>query len=212
MARKKFDIETILERLSKVRPVFHKEVDFQLALAWHIHKTIPGAEIRLEWKPFPEKLEYLDMWILSEGIAVELKYKTRKLDLSSNGENFALKNQGAPDQARYDFLKDIKRLEDVVKSKREAKRGFALLLTNNHLYWEAPKKKDTIDAKFRIHEGREVKGKMTWSKKAGAGSMQGGREKPIKLRGSYYMRWSDYKKLGDDKNTTFRYLLIEVKN
>ena len=38
---------------------------------------------------------------------LELKYKTRRLSTSIAGEEFVLRQQGAQDLGRYDFLKDI---------------------------------------------------------------------------------------------------------
>jgi hypothetical protein len=38
----------------------------------------------------------------------------RKLDLEFGGEFFSLSENSAQDQRRYDFLKDVQRLEQVV--------------------------------------------------------------------------------------------------
>jgi len=46
-------------------------------------------------------------------LGIELKYKTRALSLEINGEWFRLKDQAAQDIARYDFIKDLHRLEEL---------------------------------------------------------------------------------------------------
>jgi len=43
-----FNIEKVLVSLSRDRPVFHSEKDFQFALAWKIHEMYPRAQVRLE--------------------------------------------------------------------------------------------------------------------------------------------------------------------
>ena len=65
--------------------MFHSEADFQFALAWRI-KEATSHDIRLEFKPFPEERMYLDLWVPAIGVAVELKYLTRKLEVERDGE------------------------------------------------------------------------------------------------------------------------------
>ena len=49
------DMHGLMGSLAKKRPIFHSEADFQHALAWEIHKTTSGCEIRLEYSPVPDK-------------------------------------------------------------------------------------------------------------------------------------------------------------
>ena len=42
---------------------------------------------------------------------IELKYKTLKCSIISDGENFYLKNHGAEDLGKYDFHKDVQYIE-----------------------------------------------------------------------------------------------------
>ena len=131
------DITNLMNDLACDRPVFHSEADFQHALAWCIHDAIPDGGVRLEFKPFPAEPMYLDIWLPGIGVAVELKYKTRKLNLLREGESFALRDQSAQDISRYDFLKDIQRLEQLRKLPN-ARVGFTVLLTNDPSYWKHP--------------------------------------------------------------------------
>ena len=77
------DIANLMLGLSKSRPIFHSEADFQHAFAWQIHERLPDCQVRLEYNPLPaqKKRMYLDIWVQSLKVATELKYPTRKLDL-----------------------------------------------------------------------------------------------------------------------------------
>lgn len=200
------DIHGILRALADERPVFHSEADFQFAFAWRIRETT-GEEVRLEYPPHPGDRTYLDIWLPDSGTAIELKYFTRKLDSSVDGESFFLKDQGAQDLGRYDFLKDIRRVERVA-------RGFVVALANDPLYWQPPKGQ-TKDAAFRIHDGRQIAAKamLHWKAGTGKGTMSG-REDSIRLRHRYRMSWRDYGSpltaVADTRCGRFRYLAIEV--
>ncbi|MDE0331870.1 MAG: hypothetical protein OXL41_08375 [Nitrospinae bacterium] len=200
------DIPGLMVTLSKERSIFHSEADFQHALAWRLHKAMPNDEIRLEYKPFQNERMYLDIWLPGVGVALELKYLTKRLEQRSKQEPFALLDQGAQDIRRYDVLRDVQRLERMVA---HAEVGYAILLTNDPLYWRPPSR-PTIDEDFRLHEGREIAGDMAWSLKAAEGTTNG-REKPISLKGSYYCVWRDYFSFGAATNQQFRYLMIEVR-
>ena len=151
---------------------------------------------------------YIDLWLPGLGIALELKYRTRNLNIESNGELFTLLNQSAPDQGRYDFLKDIQRLEQLSKQP-DTRSGFAILLTNDPAYWKPPARLDTFDAAFRLQEGRKLTGQMAWSERAGDGTTKK-REEPISLNGSYNVRWKNFADVGDGKYGLFRYLAIQL--
>ena len=106
-----FDVHTIVANLSRRRPVFHSEADFQHAFAWQVHSDLPDCQVRLEYRtPLDERI-YIDMWIANIFLAIELKYRTRKTALQFANERFELRQQSAQDHGRYDFLKDIQRLE-----------------------------------------------------------------------------------------------------
>ena len=207
-----FDIHGVLERLAGRRPVFHSEADFRFALAWQIAQETSDS-VRLE-RPFSIEgaNKYLDIWLRTPGIAIELKYKTRGLSVEHDGERFSLKTKSAHDQGRYDFIKDIRRLEEIAAGRRledrkEFMRGFAVLLTNDPLYWK-PGREGTIDKDFRVHEGRCLKGRMAWAKRASEGTTKK-RRAPLVLRGSYKLRWRPYRTLTTE-NGEFQYLAVEV--
>lgn len=193
------------------RPVFHSEADFQHALAWEIHRQLPAASIRLEL-PFrtQSKSIHLDIWAIENGLrlAFELKYKTRALSVRIGSEQFALADQSAQDLGRYDFLKDIERLEQITASQTNA-LGYAIFLTNDSAYWAGSRSGQTVDADFRIEHGRTVAGELKW----GAGASEGtkrGREKSLALRGKYVTTWVDYSRPGTASYGTFRYTAVKV--
>ena len=205
------DIHGVMARLSETRPIFHSEADFQHALAWRIHEMMTDSQVRLECNLFPNEMgrRYLDIWLPTVGVSIELKYRKRRLELTTpEGERFALTYHRAQDQGRYDFLKDIQRVEQLVVQGR-AKTGFAILLTNDPSYWSLGQKADPVDAAFHIYEGREVAGSMAWSEEASPKTKEG-REEPITLTASYTLRWQDYSKFPERGYSQFRYLAVAV--
>ena len=211
------DINKILGKLSKERMVFHSEADFQHALAWMAQQCFPDAEIRLEY-PFdisPTERIYLDILIRSQDsiYGIELKHKTKKHSFSHETESFVLKNQGAHDIGRYDFLRDLQRLEKLVKTKKISK-GYAIFLTNDHLYW-TPRNRQTVDVEFNIHEGRQTiaNKKLKWSHRASDGTTKK-RENPILLANAYGFNWNDYSNLECVQSgpRKFQILVVEICN
>jgi hypothetical protein len=59
-----------------------------------------------------------------------LKYKTRGLSVQIENEQYRLKDQSTQDVGRYDFIKDIQRLEHVSVGQKNFV-GYAVLLTND---------------------------------------------------------------------------------
>lgn len=203
------EISKLLAALVRKRPVFCSEMDFQLHLAWEMKER--GWDVLLECDPLCfDANASIDILVQKpQRVAVELKYKTARLDCNLDGRPLCLKNQAAQTIARYDIIKDISRIETVVAA-GQAERGFAVFLTNDSGYWRKGKAAETADASFRMFDGHSmVKGELYWGQKASEGTKKG-REKPIRLTHDYYLRWKDYAKF-DGKNGVFRYLLVEVE-
>jgi len=204
-------IKQILEELSKKRPIFHSEADFQHALAWEIHQKFNEIDIRLEKRFKVSRLGeiYVDIFLKANNtpIAIETKYTTKKLETVLNGEEFVLKNHSALNIRRYDFLSDIYRLEKL-KSARKITKGFAIFLTNAPGYWNEPRRKNTNDKDFRIHQDRKIEASKTlkWSPNTSKGTKKG-RERALRFEKEYLFKWELYSK---DTNYEFKYLLIEI--
>ena len=204
------EITEIMKNLAECRPIFHLEKDFQLALSMQI-QTKQGVQVRPEY-PFRDeekKRKYLDIWIRNRKVAIELKYKTQNLKTDKNNEDFRLRNQGAQDEGRYDFLKDVERLEKMIDD-GQAKAGFAILLTNDHLYW-THQGRDTTSFNFRLEKERKIhKGEeMMWKFPRAIPKSMKKREKSIILRSSYELEWRPYSSC-EVENGRFKYLAIKV--
>jgi hypothetical protein len=91
------DLGATLAELARLRPVFHSEADFQLALAWQVQRRDARMLVRLETRPLPGV--HLDLALarpdLGRYTAVELKYLTRAWSGEVAGERYELKNHGA---------------------------------------------------------------------------------------------------------------------
>lgn len=75
------DIDEIMYQLSRWRPIFHSEADFQFSLAWLIKEQYPNCDIRLEIVPEFNPNLHLDILVIFEGkwIPIELKYTTKNV-------------------------------------------------------------------------------------------------------------------------------------
>jgi hypothetical protein len=199
------DIHAILGGLAHERNVFHSEADFQHAFAWRIHRDLPDAKIRLEVPmelALPAEHERVHIDVLVDGIwAIELKYKTRQSEYAVGEEGFVLRGHGAQDFGRYDFVKDIQRVEAVVLE-GPCTGGYAIMLTNDDQYW---KRSDrcTMDAAFRIADGQTIGGTLRWADPSRPWLK--GRADDLLLRGRYALSWTGYSELG------FRYVVIQVR-
>jgi hypothetical protein len=206
------DIAIILKQLSHDRPIFHSEADFQHALAWLIHQNYPEMRVRLEVNPYKDgQRAYIDI-LLKDGataIPIELKYKTRVFDAAHGDEDFHLLNQSARPLGRYDFIKDIARLERFIET-HPGSSGFAIFLSNDAAYWESAKHTGTIDDQFRIHENTVLKGSRVWSDLTGGTKSK--RIAELALRGEYPLLWQDYSQIEDTASGKFRYLLLAIRN
>ncbi len=206
------DVHTLIGTLAKNRPAFHSEGDFQHAVAWELHLRFPSGHVRLE-RPIETKFGLLHIDVTAElhGCvhAFELKYKTRTLAALVGSELYELQDHGGQPQGRYDFLKDVARLESIKKN-LPTSVAYAILLTNDSAYWSKPRSTDDTSAAFSLYDGRSLWGRLDWSPRAGTGTKRG-REKPINLGGQYLVEWRDYSEIHSNFYSRFRYLGVEVR-
>ena len=201
-----------MNALMRKRSIFHSEADFQFSLAWEMQKAYPYADIRLEYCPAEHTNMHLDIFIRIDGKSypIELKYKTLMAQFEIEGERYNLKSQGAHDLGSYDYLIDVERIELLKKTMPSFEKGYAIMLSNDYLYWDIPKsKKTTVFDSFRIHDGCEKGGLLNWTGNPSAGTTKD-REKPINLHGKYQIEWREYSQLSQERNGTFNYLLLEI--
>ncbi|MFO8133313.1 MAG: hypothetical protein R6U10_05210 [Thermoplasmatota archaeon] len=222
------DVKNILD--NELHRIFHSEADFQHALSWELHKQYcedTDRQIRLERpKLIPVNINsknrkeinaknqkeriYIDILIRGnhEIIPIELKYKTAKLKI----DEFDLKEHSSHDTSRYDYVKDIERIEKVLSGQNGY--GFAIFLTNDSRYWKKPGQGRTPqDEQFRIHEGQTLQGKLKWE---GAKESTVGKKRchNIELENTYNLNWRRYTYNNTCKNKPngeFRYLAVKIK-
>lgn len=207
-----FDIHGVLERLAGRRPIFHSEADFRFALAWQIAQETSDS-VRLE-RPFSIEgaNKYLDIWLRTPGIAIELKFRTRCLSFEHNGERFSLNDMRGHTQGRCAFIEDIWRIEKIaadrlVEDRNGSSRGFAVLLTNDPLYWKVGRAGSTYKDS-RLYQGRRLTGRVGCTTHAGEGATKNGLD-PLVVCGSYVLDWRPYRTLPTE-NGKFQYLAVEI--
>lgn len=230
----------IIKELAKNK-LFKNEQQLQFDLAWEIKKELDRNKLN-DWtvefeylsatKPKcndeKQKNIYTDLIILNkltgEYIPIELKYKTR-ISYDLQGIQ-VLKNQGARDLGRFDFLWDLQRIQILKNREREylvnaylqkMLNGFALILTNDSAYWEMTIKKldkkgqNPLYRSFCIGEGQIIKAneKLNW--KSGESCVNGTwREKvcPLCFDSDKSCHWEDCK--NNETNIEFKCLALEI--
>ena len=206
------DIDCILQKLSQRVDCFLSECQFQHELAREIREyfILQGIsnqyEIELEFPSnnLPKRI-YYDLVIkdktTNEYCVIELKYKTKKEKVVYKSEKYNLTEHAAVGNARFDFLKDIERLENFGQDNkgRTFALGFAIFLTNTKSYQN---KATTANySEFSIAEPLISSGTKRWK-----GGMHTGRyNSTVNLKGEYMVDWKNY------GNNGWYYLIIKVK-
>ena len=202
-----FDPKNLMTALWTQRLVFHNQDDFRDAFEQSLHEIHPNLEIPRELS-FENKSPDIKFVVNGSVFAIELRYFVRKFTTTVNGEHFELSNQGARDQRGYDLSKDVEWLEKLAKHDSRI-TGIAILLSNDPVYWNEPRKRKTIYEDFRLTEGRLLNGSLKWGLNAGEGSFKG-RETTLNIKGKYRLHWRNYSLIPNDKYGWFRYLMINV--
>ena len=194
------DIIDVLTALSKVRKLFWSEDDFKFEFATML-KVIFGekVQIRLEKRyEREEKSSYTDIVVKmgEKSFPIELKYKTVANSYADyDGEVIQLKTHGAVDLGCYAYLKDVERLEYLSKMDDTFERGFAIILTNEHKYYEDTVRASVYDA-FKICEGRAVPASILDWNRSGYDLLKLPKwfksHPSFSLIKSYKMEWRDY--------------------
>ena len=153
------DIKEFLDKeLEEKARVFLNEWDFQMKLSLFL-THIKGYKVHLEYSvplgflsegnkeyPFANKENInIDIVIEKEGFfyLIELKYKTQRATIKF--ERFgeincvSLKDQSRIPISKYDFWKDVARLEFLKESFEKVKGGLCIFLTNNKTYTKGDK-------------------------------------------------------------------------
>lgn len=209
--------------------IFNSEAQFQFELAWRLnevfdcHVVLEGLSREYKTPNKRTKKDYTDIILEKDDyrIAIELKYKTAKLD------KYSLSEHGAYDLGAYDFMWDVNRLQMLTAQpknetvKMSCNRGYAVILTNDYHYWTEPNNKNTINRCFLIYGNTQGKGGLTkglhqWYNTMGQPGLSKAlkndtsRQKEITLRRDYPYQWMRYSTVPNEKNGVFQFMIVEI--
>lgn len=155
-----------------------------------------------------------------EFVPIELKYKTKEIKAPTverfgkqlNCSNISLiKNQGAENMGKYDFWRDVRRIELLISKFAKVKNGLVLFITNDE-YYSLPSREGAICAKFSMENGIHGVDKH-WSTANGNNPASPSRP-GFSLSKQYGIEWVGLTQhnFAWDKNdnTKFNYLLINI--
>lgn len=248
-------LEKILNGFALGGRVFTNEAQFQFELGRAIKEEFNDVEVLFEvlsidkkGKNTRNKKVYTDL-VLSFGekadkkyVAIELKYKSTSKSkglVKINGTEIKAYKysddqyvfpQGAEDEGSFAFLKDIHRLEEMVRdegniemvqlNKRPCK-GFAIFLANSELYWKKIKGytwSQETDVKegplhnnsnhINLFHGRSLKNvNLNWRDGCSTRKDEG-----VQINGTYLLNWEDYNLDNSEceECPDFKYLIAEV--
>ncbi|MBR5146791.1 MAG: hypothetical protein IKW54_04100 [Bacteroidales bacterium] len=209
----KNQLTTAINNLAKKRPAFYSEADFQFSLAWELKtllpNVLPNANIYLE-RYEPTFNYHVDIWVEENGefFPIELKYKTRKDDVIINRQTVTLKDHAAVTLGSYDYLKDIRRIEDLSQLPG-FKKGYAVMLTNEPIYYK-PSKTNSSYNMFKICEGltKQANVTMNWGLTNKQTPFQATKGRgPFALKNTYQMHWDSYNNI---YKYEFKYIISEI--
>ncbi len=199
------DIVQVIQNLQTERTIFYNEADLQFSLALAIMKLYPEAKIRLE-RAFGNS--YIDILVelANKKYPIEIKYKTRELKVTVNGEDFKTRNQGAQDLGKYSFIQDLVRLESLTDKVGNLSKGYAIWVTNDASYWNPPKNQNVGYAAFSVHNGALKTGSMSWGPNINMDSLKN-KEKTLCLKNDYTISWENYSTVSSSPGGQFKYSL-----
>jgi hypothetical protein len=237
-------LKKIINEFAKEGKIFSNEAQFQFELAWALKEMgydvqleVLSGKINNEIESIEDKM-YTDIVVTDkdkkELYAIELKYKTaapsngKFIRYSCDGKpDLYTFSQGAYDFGSYDFLKDVERIEKLVLNRndkipfnfgfgnKEIAKGFAIILTNEWLYWKDRETTDQVYKDFYILDNNTKSGTL-----GQVDDSRGERKDQIYLKGNYKITWDNYilseykykKKKRQRKEYDFKYLILEVSN
>lgn len=201
----KNELIEIMNFLSVKRPIFHSEGDFQYSFAREIEIKYKDIKIRCDWRRIIGSKEiWIDLTLFDNNgneTFIEIKYISKQYKGVVNGELFECKSQGGHTEGRYNFLKDIKRIEELNA------KGFAVFLTNDDKYWDYLKYAGVIDKEFLLKEGYTFKKDVSYNWKSECKTYK--KKDPIKFKNDYKINWLSF---GELNSCSYRYTLIEINN
>ena len=211
--------DMLLQFIRQNKRMFFNERDLQMYLALKLEKSGDFDEVFMEYhlpKGFNEVFDLgykawqtetpsIDIVLKIKGeekyIAIELKNKLKAISGEctrfgqTSQKKELVKNQSAQNIGRYQFWKDVKRLELLKESYKNVIGGIALFLTNDANYLKTTKGADYED--FGMSENLKKDGVLEWGefKKVDTKTLVNNKKRkkspPIKLSNSYSPRWEN---------------------
>lgn len=213
------DVEAdIRDFIARQDGLMFNEIDFQMHLAIFLRSSGRYDDVDVEYSLPRTLIDDYD-WksnlridiVVSRGgeyCPVELKYPTKGVtrEIKRFGKFFpdtvVMKNQGAQDLVRYNFWKDVRRIELLRRIFESVHGGIAVLLTNDVSY-ARPVRETSANAPFSTHDGKRwYGGVMDWN---GNSSLRVDHP-PFTLDGSYTTHWTAAKIDGIE----FKYTIVKV--
>ena len=168
--------------LASNEDLLFNERDLQMHLAAYLRQTGHYDDVDIEYYvPLAELEGYIwknelriDLLVRknNEFLPIELKFKTKAVQkpISRFGEKISsivdvMKNQGAQDLGKYDFWKDVRRLEIVKNRFGAIKNGLAVFVTNDPTYLQSGKETSN-HIHFSMTEGVHSKEKHWLNKES----------------------------------------------
>ena len=211
--------DMLLDFIREYKRLFYNERDLQMYLALKLEKTECFDEVFLEYhlpNGFNERFDSgyeawqtetpsIDIVLKLKGeekyIAIELKNKLKAIvgECTRFGQTKQkielIKDQSAQNIGRYQFWKDVKRLELLKETYKNVVGGVALFLTNDKNYLKTTKGAD-YEA-FGMSETLNKSGKLDWGEFKGVdekllvNNKKRKKYPPITLSESYSLEWKD---------------------
>ena len=181
--------------IQKPNKAYYSEAGIQCKIAIEIYKQL-RVEPVLEYK-MKGKKKYLDIFCKyrKTRFGIELKYKTSRV----KSEKFDYISQGAQNNGKYDFLRDIARIESFFHY-QAIDIGYVIFITNDKRYYN-PARNNTLVKKFDLMNTLRKSYKPTWK----------GRKKNIKLKEKHSIAWLPNQKFNKNKNAVFfNYCMVKV--
>lgn len=195
----------IREFIIRQKELMFNELDFQIQLALFLRASGRYDDVDVEYslpKTIMSGYDWdsnlrIDIVVSRGGIycPVELKYPTRKVNktIPRFGEDVpeavVMKNQGAQDIVRYNFWKDVRRIEALRRRFDAVKGGIAVIMTNDSSYVR-PVRPDSSCAPFSTAECHTVgPGTIDWQNMPAVRTDH----PPFTLDAGYTMHWDKIK-------------------
>lgn len=194
----------IREFIKQQEELLFNEFDFQMQLAIYLRMSNKYDDVDSEYYMPTKNTDILEGYdwdsnmrvdiVVRRGneyVPIELKYVTKKV--VRDKERFGrlikgmeiLRDQAAQDIRRYDFWKDVRRIELIKNIFPAVKNGFAVFLTNDLSYKKEPRP-NTVCSPFSMSGERIIGGGVIdWNGNPAASK----NHKSFILEGEYKLLW-----------------------